>query len=64
MEAVVIILRVILAFVFANVGSKRKIGSTWAFILSLFLGLIGWIIIWCSPKISTDFVEIKKEDEK
>lgn len=49
----VIIIRVIAASIFANIGSKRNIGGTWAFILTFLLGFIGWIIVLCSKKKDT-----------
>ncbi len=43
----VIIVRIILAAVMASVGEKRSCGSTWAAVLTFFLGLIGIIIVFC-----------------
>lgn len=52
---------VIIAALVALLGTKRKIGYGWSFVLCLFLSpIIGLIIILFSKKVdSVDFVDVK-----
>ena len=56
----------ILSALVALLGSNRKIGYGWSFVLCLFLSpIIGVIIILFSKKVdSVDFVDVKKENEQ
>lgn len=56
---------ILLSFLVANMGSKRKIGFGWSLALSIFFSpLIGLIItLFSKKKDSTEFINIKKEDE-
>lgn len=60
MYIVVIIFRIILAAVMANVGKNRSCGSTWAAVLTFILGLIGIIIVFCCKKNDSNYDEIKE----
>lgn len=56
----------IISALVALLGSNRKIGYGWSFVLCLFLSpIIGIIIILFSKKNdAVDFVEVKKEYEQ
>jgi len=56
----------IISALVALLGSNRKIGYGWSFILCLFLSpLIGAIIILFSKKVnSVDFVDVKDENDQ
>lgn len=45
----------------ALIGKNRKIGAGWGFVLSFFLGFIGWIIAVFSKKNDTDFMDVKND---
>ena len=57
---------VIISALVALLGTNRKIGYGWSFVLCLFLSpIIGVIIILFSKKNDTvDFVDVIKEDEQ
>lgn len=53
---------IILSALIALLGRNRKIGYVWSFVLCLFLSpLIGLIIILCTKKKETEFVDINEE---
>ncbi len=55
----IMFINLLLSLGIGALGSNRKIGFGWAFVLSLFLGcLIGLIIVLCSKKKDTDFVDM------
>ena len=56
----------IISALVALLGSNRKIGYGWSFVLCLFLSpLIGAIIILFSKKVnSVDFVDVKDENDQ
>ena len=41
----------------ALIGRNKKIGPGWGFVLGLFLGFIGWIIVACCKRNETEFVD-------
>lgn len=57
-------MNVAVAALFGWIGSKRKIGGAWGFLLALFLGFIGWIIVLCSKKVGPEFQETGKGGEQ
>lgn len=55
----ILILNILISLGIGYLGSNRKIGFGWAFAFSLVLGfLIGLIIVLCSKKKDTDFVDM------
>ena len=53
---------IILSALIALLGRNRKIGYVWSFVLCLFLSpLIGLIIILCTKKKETEFLDINEE---
>lgn len=56
----------IISALVALLGSNRKIGYGWSFVLCLFLSpIIGAIIILFSKKVSSvDFVDVKDENDQ
>lgn len=64
-EIIVIFFIVITALIGYRAGSKRKIGGPLGLLLTLFLNVIGLIIIWCSPKIDDEiFVDVPDQLKK
>ena len=60
-----IILVLIIDALVALLGSNRKIGYGWSLFACLFLSpIIGLIIILCSDKNETEFIEIKEMEEE
>ena len=62
MEQVLIL--VVISALVAMIGSNRKIGYGWSFVLCLFLSpIIGLIIILFSKKNSTvEFIDVRKDN--
>lgn len=50
-QGVLIIIALLLALGVGVMGSKRKIGFGWAFVISLFNVIIGLIVVLCSKKL-------------
>ena len=50
-QFILLVIAVGLAFGVGCLGSKRKIGFGWAFVISLFNVVIGLIAVLCSKKI-------------
>jgi uncharacterized membrane protein YvlD (DUF360 family) len=48
----------------ALIGSNRKIGAGWSFLLGAVLGIIGWIISACSEKNGPKFDDMSKGGEE
>ena len=55
------LINILLSVGIGKLGSKRKIGFGWAFVLSLVLGvLIGLIVVLCSKKKDTEFIDMNE----
>ncbi len=60
-----LVINIAIAYSIGCLGKKYKIGFGWAFAFSIFLHpIIAIIIVLCSGKKSTTFIEIKKEDNE
>lgn len=56
------IIAVLLALGVGYLGSKRKIGFGWAFVLALFNLFLGLIVVLCSKRNDAlDFEDVKKK---
>ncbi len=58
------IIAIALAFGVGIMGSKRKIGFGWAFIISLLNVVIGLIVVLCSRKLTPEELEEKEKGAK
>lgn len=54
------IISLLLAYGVGCLGKKRKIGFGWAFTFALVNVLLGLIIVLCSKKKDTEFIDIDK----
>ena len=62
MEVLLLIVRVLIAVLIAQLGKKRKIGFGWSLALCCISPLIGLIIILCSKKKDVEFVNVDKDE--
>lgn len=59
----VFVMALIVSLLFALIGRNRKIGFGWGLFFCLFLSpIIGLIIILCSKKKRTEFIDVKKDE--
>lgn len=56
----ILLIGVILAYGVGCLGRKRKIGFGWAFAFALINPLLGLIIVLCSKKKDTEFINMDK----
>lgn len=59
-----LVIRIAIAYGIGSLGKRYKIGFGWAFAFSIFSPIIAIIIVLCSGKKSTTFIDIKKEDNE
>ena len=55
-----LLISVLLAYGVGCIGRKRKIGFGWAFAFALANVLLGLIVVLCSKKKDTEFVDMDK----
>lgn len=53
-----------LAFGVGFMGSKRKIGFGWAFVISLLNVVVGLIVVLCSRKLTPEELENKEKKDR
>lgn len=63
-QGLLLIIAIALAFGVGIMGSKRKIGFGWAFVISLLNVVIGLIVVLCSKKLTPEELEEKEKETK
>ncbi len=63
-QGFLLIIAIALAFGVGIMGSKRKIGFGWAFVISLLNVVIGLIVVLCSRRLTPEELEEKEKGTK
>lgn len=63
-RGILFIIAIALAFGVGIMGSKRKIGFSWAFVISLLNVVIGLIVVLCSKRLTPEELAEKERSNE